>query len=173
MTKGTLHPVSSAQDQYRSGSFETLVSRIQNQSTAAGIRTKDFLMAATNRELKDWMEGSESDPDTRLYAMYAIEANRRITFPLTILLYPFVIFPVAATTGRHSKAVAFSSSLLLFVINFVLLSVGSRLAYKGMVPATAGAWFPVIFLLLAGLAIFPAYVFSQLRRPARNGAAAS
>ena len=143
---------------------------MHDQSATTGIRTKDFLMAASNKELRSWMTGTESDPDTRLYAMYAIEANRRITFPLTILLYPFVIFPVAVTTGRHSKAVAFSSSLLLFVINFILLSVGSRLAYKGLIPAATGAWFPVFFLLIAGLAMFPAYTFGQLRKPVKTGA---
>jgi len=163
MQSGTIHPVASAESDYRSGSFDSLVSRIQNQSPGAGIRTKDFVMAASNEELRSWTVATGDETNRKLTAMYAIEVNRRLTFPLTVLLYPFVVFPIAVSTGKHGKVFAFSGSLLLFMASFLLFSVGSRLAYQGMIPATLGAWFPVIFLTLAGLAVFPTYAAKQLK----------
>jgi lipopolysaccharide export LptBFGC system permease protein LptF len=163
MLDGTIHPVASAESDYRSGSFDSLVSRIQSQSPGTGIRTKEFVMAASNEELRSWTGKNGDETSRRLTAMYAIEVNRRLTFPLTVLLYPFLVFPVTVSTGRHGKILAFSGSLLLFMVSFLLFSVGSRLAYQGMIPATLGAWFPVIFLILSGFAVFPIYVANQIK----------
>ena len=103
--------------------------------------------------------------------MYIVEYHRRTVFPLTILLYPFIIFPVAVTTGRHGKIVAFTGSLLLFMFAFMLFTIGARLAYQGVVPAALGAWFPVIFLFAMDLVVFPAYAAGQLRGLRKQGAA--
>jgi len=161
--KGTIHPVASAESEYRSGSFESLVSRIQGQAPRTSIRAKEYLMGASNEELRSWSGETDNDPDRKLSAMYTVELNRRLAFPLTVLLYPFVVFPATVSTGRHGKIVAFSGSILLFMMNFLLFTLGSRLAYQGMIPAALGAWLPVAFLLLAGLLVFPVYAFSQLR----------
>ena len=163
MEYGTIHPVASAGNEYRSGSFDSLVSRIQDQSTGNSIRAKEYLMGASNKELRSWTEENENGSNKRLSAMYLVELNRRLAFPLTVLLYPFVIFPASASTGRHGKIAAFSGSLVLFITNFLLFSVGSRLAYQGIIPAATGAWLPVVFLILAGLTVFPIYAVSQLR----------
>jgi lipopolysaccharide export LptBFGC system permease protein LptF len=56
---------------------------------------------------------------------------------------------------------AFSGSLILFLSSFFLFSIGSNLAQQGMIPGALGAWFPVLFLLIAALAISPAYLFKQ------------
>ena len=76
----------------------------------------------------------------RLAGDVAPGLNRRFAFPLTILLYPFVIFPAAVSTGRHGKIAAFSGSLILFLTSFFLFSIGSNLAHQDMVPAAVGAW---------------------------------
>jgi lipopolysaccharide export LptBFGC system permease protein LptF len=169
MRDGTIHPVASAERDYRSGSFDSLASRIQSQSPGAGIRPKDFVMAASNEELRSWTGGAVDKTSRQLTALYSIELNRRLAFPLTVLLYPFIVFPVAASTGKHGKVAAFSSSLFLFMVCFLLFSLGSRLAYQGMISGTLGAWFPVIFLILAGLAVFPIYAANQIRSAATPG----
>jgi len=160
---GTIHPVTAVGNEYRSGSFDTLTSRIQDESPRTSIRAKEYLMGASNEELRSFSPQPGSDANRRLSAMYSVELNRRLAFPLTVLLYPLIVFPPTVSTGRHGKIVAFVGSILLFVINFLLFSVGSRLAYQGMIPAVLGAWLPVIFLLLAGAVVFPAYVVTQLR----------
>jgi lipopolysaccharide export LptBFGC system permease protein LptF len=169
MRDGTIHPVASAERDYRSGSFDSLISRIQSQSPGAGIRPKEFVMAASNEELRYWTSAAADKTNRRLTALYTIEVNRRLAFPLTVLLYPFIVFPVAVSTGKHGKVAAFSGSLFLFMLSFLLFSIGSRLAYKGMISGTMGAWFPVIFLILAGLAVFPTYAANQIRSAATSG----
>jgi lipopolysaccharide export LptBFGC system permease protein LptF len=164
LENGTIHPVASGEDVYRSGSFDSLISRVQSRSSVPGVRAKQFLMASSNQDLRTWSDESGKGKDKELSAMYAIELNRRFAFPLTILLYPFVIFPLAVSTGRHGKLAAFSGSMILFLTSFFLFSIGSNLARQGMIPASLGAWFPILFLLIAGLAIFPAYFISQRGR---------
>jgi len=161
LENGTIHPVASGGENYRSGSFDTLISRIQSEPSVPGVRAKQFLMASSNRELRSWSLQEGNEKDQKLSAMYATELNRRFAFPLTILLYPFVIFPAAVSTGRHGKLAAFSGSLILFLTSFFLFSIGSNLARQGMIPVSLGAWFPVIFLLIACGAIFPAFIISQ------------
>ncbi|MDF1526058.1 MAG: LptF/LptG family permease [bacterium] len=169
LANGTIHPVASAGEEYRSGSFDSLVSRIQSQTPRTSLRTKEYLMGASNEDLRSWSGKTDNVADRRLAAMYAVEVNRRLAFPLTVLLYPFIVFPAAVSSGRHGKITAFSGSLLLFLMNFLLFSVGSRLAYQGMIPAALGAWFPVIFLTLAGLAVFPIFIAIQLRGTRASG----
>jgi len=161
LENGTIHPVASGEDVYRSGSFDSLISRVQSRSSVPGVRAKQFLMASSNQELRSWSGEQGEEKDEKLSAMYTIELNRRFAFPLTILLYPFVIFPAAVSTGRHGKIAAFSGSLILFLTSFFLFSIGSNMARQGMIPAALGAWFPVLFLVIAALAISPAYLFKQ------------
>lgn len=164
LESGTIHPVTAGAEIYRSGSFDSLTSRIQESSSAPGIRAKQFMMASSNEELRSWSSEKENTEDKKLSAMYAIELHRRFVFPITILLYPFVIFPAAVSKGRHGKVAAFAGSLILFLTSFFLFSIGSTMARQGMIPAVTGAWFPVAFLISAGLVIFPAYIYSMRSR---------
>lgn len=165
LENGTIHPVASPGEVYRSGSFDSLISRVRSNASDPGIRAKQFLMAQSNEDLRS-RSGEKTDQENAgLLAMYSIELNRRFSFPLTILLYPFIIFPAAITTGRHGKLAAFSGSLILFLTSFFLFSIGSNMARQGMIQPALGAWFPVLFLIISALAIFPAYIFSQRLRP--------
>ena len=165
MEDGTLHPVASGADVYRSASFDTLISRIEGQSARSKPRFKQFLMATSNRDLRLGAAALESEKDHERAAMFTVELNRRFAFPLTILLYPFIIFPAAVSTGRHGKLAAFTGSLILFLTSFFLYSIGANMARQEMVPAAVGAWFPVIFLVTSGLLIFPLYIHSLRARP--------
>ncbi|MDF1534952.1 MAG: LptF/LptG family permease [bacterium] len=161
LTDGTIHPVGSAKAEYRSGSFRKLISRIAGNPAEPELRTRKLLMASSNRELRSGLAGMEPGKGGKKEAMYAIELHRRLAFPVTILLYPFVVFPAAVTLRKRGKAAAFTVSLLLFILSFFLSSVGSTLAYQGWVPGSIGAWFPDIFLILAGGAVFLPYWFTH------------
>jgi len=161
---GTIHPVSAGAGTYRSGSFKSLTSRIQSQPSAPAVRFHQKLMAASNGDLLSWFAKNSDNRDAKLSSMYSIEFNKRFALPVTILLYPFIVFPAAVSTRRHGKMTAFTSSLLLFLTSFFLFSIGSNLARKAMIPAALGAWFPAIFLGAAALAVFPAYLVRQRSR---------
>jgi lipopolysaccharide export system permease protein len=171
LTDGTIHPVASAKAEYRSGSFRKLVSRIATTPSGAEVRTRKLLMATSNRELRATIARTALGEGGKKAAMYAIELHRRLAFPVTILLYPFVVFPAAITLRKRGKAAAFTSSLLLFILSFFLFSVGSSMAHQGWIPGSIGAWFPDFFLILAGVAVFLPYWFQQtsIRDPRRKG----
>jgi len=161
LEKGALHPLAAAKPGYRSGSFLSLTSKIENQPRTDGPNSRQMLMATSSGQLRSWIEASGEDSASGKSITYILELNRRFALPFSVLLYPLIIFPAAVSTGRNGKAAAFSGSLLLFLATFFFNSIGSNLAHEGLVGPVLGAWLANLILLFAGLIIFTAYAVSQ------------
>jgi lipopolysaccharide export system permease protein len=162
LENGAIHPLSTASGGYRSGSFKILTSRITTQPPDSGLKIKQLLMAASSSQIRFWLMTSKGEEKIRENISYVLELNRRLAVPIVVLLYPLIIFPPAASTGRHGKAAAFTMSLLVFLATFLFNSIGSNLAHQGLVGPAFGAWFADLLLLVIGLSIFTFYVFKQL-----------
>ncbi|UCG38655.1 MAG: LptF/LptG family permease [bacterium] len=161
LENGTIHPVAAPREDYSSGSFQGLVSRVRNRTPDARLNFRQLIMAASGAQIRSWLSGAPIAEDEARNATYIIELNRRLAMPVTVLLYPFIVFPAAISTGRHGKVAAFSSSLIIFLLTYFLYSVGSRMAIQGLLPAVLGAWLPDLVLLAAGLAVFVPYTLAQ------------
>jgi lipopolysaccharide export system permease protein len=161
LADGTIHPVASAEAEYRSGSFRELTSTISTTPVKPGLSVKKMLMAASNAELRNTLAQLSASLGVKRTAKYSVELHRRLAFPFTILLYPFVIFPAAVTLRKRGKAAAFTSSLFLFILSYLLFSLGSSAAYEGYIPGSMGAWIPDIFLAVVGSAVFIPYWVRQ------------
>ena len=121
-------------------------------------------MASTSSQLREFLRNSGSGLTVKRRAKYFIEIHRRIVFPITILLYPLVVFPAAIGLRKRGKAAAFTGRLFLFLLSFFFFTLGSNLAYEGWIPGPVGAWFPVYFLLVAAIIIFLPYCIRQTGR---------
>ena len=161
LENGAIHPLASPRDEYRSGSFQSLTSRIQSQPQGSGPDMRQILMAASNSELKSWSQISSDSVEIREIITYSLEFNRRIALPIAVLLYPLIVFPAAVSTGRHGKAAAFSGSILIFLATFFFNSIGSSLAHQSLVPPVFGAWLADLLLLTGGLVVFTIYCMRQ------------
>jgi lipopolysaccharide export system permease protein len=161
LTDGTIHPVASSKEEYRSGSFRKLTSIISANPVKPDLSVKKLLMAASNDELRVSLAQLSPALGVKRAAKYSIELHRRLAFPFTILLYPFVIFPAAITLRKRGKAAAFTSSLFLFILSYLLFSVGSSMAYEGYISGALGSWTPDIFLGVLGAGIFLPYWIKQ------------
>jgi lipopolysaccharide export system permease protein len=162
LTDGTIHPVASSKEEYRSGSFRELTSVISANPTKPDLSVKKLLMAASNDELRVSLAQLSPTLGVKRAAKYSIELHRRLAFPFTILLYPFVIFPAAISLRKGGKAAAFTSSIFLFILSYLLFSVGSSIAFEGYITGALGAWIPDIFLGVLGAAIFIPYWLRQI-----------
>ena len=158
---GTVHPVSASEPGYRTAAFDHLTSRIESHDPGATVRRKHILMGSSMGELesirRDWLaEGKISDA-----ARVMIEVHRRFSFPAALLIYPFIIYPMAISSRKLGKAAAFSSSVILFLLGTFLFSLGSRLGVQGRISAELAAWFPVIVLGLIALGTFVPFAVKQ------------
>lgn len=153
---GTIHPLSATEPGYKIAAFDQLTSRIESDDPGVAVKKKHILMGSNREELKrlgmQWQaEGRGSD-----VARVDMEMHRRYSLPVTLLIYPFIIYPLALSTRRHGKAYAFSSSILLFLVSFFLFSLGSRLGTRGRISPQLAAWLPDIVLsAVAVWAFFP------------------
>jgi lipopolysaccharide export LptBFGC system permease protein LptF len=161
LESGAIHPLASARVDYRSGSFQSLTSKIQSQLKGSDLNIRQILMAASNSQLKSWQDLSAQSGESQKIITYSLELNRRLALPIAVLLYPFIVFPAAVSTGRHGKSAAFSGSLLIFLATFFFNSVGSSLAHQGLVPPVFGAWLADLLLLTGGLTVFTIYAMKQ------------
>ena len=153
LENGSIHPVSKHSAGYRSVSFNTLTAKFQRTSDRRILGSKFRLMASSSSQLRSL--ASAPDPENpRKQSEAIIEIHRRFSLPVAILFYPFIVFPLAVSSGKHGKAAAFGASITLFVITLFVFSVGSSLGVSGALPAAAGAWLHILVLAPASLAVF-------------------
>ena len=161
LNQGSIHPVSAPFPGYRSAAYQTLVTGFKEDSPQRMLAGKYKLMAAGRTELLEMKAQAQARSDTRKKYEVMIEMHRRLSFPVTMLIYPLIIFPFAITWRKHGKAAAFVSSIILFVIGLLFFSVGSNLVFTESLSPGAGAWLQVTILLPIAAAVFLPFLISQ------------
>jgi lipopolysaccharide export system permease protein len=161
LTSGTIHPLSASEPGYRIASFDQLTSLVESTDPGAAVKMKHLLMGSGMDELekmhRDWQTAGKVTDAARVL----IEKHRRFSIPATLLIYPFIIYPMSISSRKHGRAAAFSSSIFLFFISYFLFTFGTRLALGGRVPAEFGAWLHVLVLFMAALCVFVPFLFTQ------------
>ncbi len=162
LDSGTIHPMSAHRQFYRVGAFDQLESRVSVEAdTDSGTIKKQILMAAGSDEIARWIiEARNNDAPDRIPPL-TIEKHRRIALPLTVLLYPLIVFPIAISTGRRGKAFAFTASIFLFMLSLFLYSVGTRLGLNGIVEPALSAYLPILFLGAGALSVFVPFIWRE------------
>lgn len=168
LREGTLHPMNAHGALYRSGIFDRLTSSVDIETHGEGdISNDQLLMAAGVGELENWIAEAATAGDSARLNSLLIEKHRRVALPLTVLLFPLLVFPVVLIMGSHGKALAFTASIGLFMLSFFLYSIGTRLALAGMIPVLVGTYLPDMVLLVLALPVFLPLAMGTRRFPTR------
>ncbi len=158
LENGSIHPVSKYSPGYRSVSFRSLTSNFERSGDRRILGSKYMLLASATSQLRAMASASPDAENPRKPSEAVIEIHRRLSLPVTVLLYPFIVFPLAVSSRRHGKAAAFGVSIALFVTTLFIFSVGSSLGVSGAIPPAAGAWLQVLVLAPASLITFVPFV---------------
>ncbi|MCR9173260.1 MAG: LptF/LptG family permease [bacterium] len=103
-----------------------------------------------NRNLKDqrvFIDNIEKDMDG-----YMVEFNRKFALTVSIIVLFFIGAPLGAIVGRGGFGAPVIIAALLFMLYYVLISVGDSMAQARTVPPWLGMWFSAF--VLAPIAFF-------------------
>lgn len=100
-----------------------------------------------------WEELGQAELNTtnqRAKYQYAVEKNKRIAIAFAPLVFSLVGIPLGLQSNRSGKGAGFALALAIALIYYLLLSIASTIAIKGMVSPALALWLPNGFFLIGG-----------------------
>jgi LPS export ABC transporter permease LptG/LPS export ABC transporter permease LptF len=124
--------------------------RMLLQAPSAGTARLTFGVRETaSAELLRRARDAAAPPGDRESA--AVELANRLAIPLACVVFALAGFPLGARNRRGGRGFAFTASVGMIVVYYVLLTNGEQLARAAGWPPAIGVWLPNA--LLAGIAV--------------------
>jgi len=161
--RGALHPVSAPGPSYFSGGFDRLSTSIRGADISAALPRSQAMIASTGEELNASLKRAQEAGDAKTAREATMEKGKRITSPLSLLLYPFLLLPLALAAGRLGKGAAFAASVLLFLGQFSLFFLAMLMARNGVLSARAAPLLPLALLGAATAGVFTPFAVRNAR----------
>ena len=127
--------------------------QLESTQQIAAIEKAQAAIRKTKKNLigqRDFMKSLEKDMDN-----YMVEFNKKFALTAAILILFFIGAPLGAVVRKGGFGAPVVIAALLFMIYFVLLSIGDNLTKTGTLTPFVGMWFPSI--VLAPMAVFLMY----------------
>jgi lipopolysaccharide export system permease protein len=83
-----------------------------------------------------------------------IELNKKLSIPLSCIVFMFLGLPLGIRTHRSVRSRGFTFGFLIVLIYYLLQLVGDALVETGWLSAMVGTWTPNLIFLSAGLVLF-------------------
>jgi lipopolysaccharide export system permease protein len=151
---GSTHTVDSALKNYRKMDFYHYDIRLDlDGSLSAGKNTgvkssTEMTVTELSAKLKSSAVKDES------FREMAIELNKKLTIPLSCLVFALIGLPFAIRAHRSVRSRGFSIGLVVVLIYYLLRLSGEALAETGRVSPILGAWAPNVIFAIAGIVFF-------------------
>ncbi len=81
---------------------------------------------------------------------FAVELHKRISIAFAPLVFALVGVPLGLQSNRSGKGAGFSLSLAIALVYYLLLSIASTVAGKGLIPVAVALWLPNLCFLCGG-----------------------
>jgi len=88
--------------------------------------------------------------DKRTELRLSVEKHKRIAIAFAPLVFGLVGVPLGLQSNRSGKGAGFALALGISLVYYLLLSISSTLAGKGMVPTVIALWVPNCCFLIGG-----------------------
>jgi lipopolysaccharide export system permease protein len=108
-------------------------------------------MATSSKNAINWDETTAKDALNQLYRSQ-IEWHKKWALPVAVLVFFLIGAPLGAIIRKGGLGMPIIISVIFFVIYYVLVITGDKLAKEGTWPAFWGGWMPT--LVLAPIAIY-------------------
>lgn len=84
------------------------------------------------------------------YRSHSQERHRKFTFPVACIVFFFIGVPLGALIRKGGIGMPMVTSILLFVVYYMIDTLGFNLSYNGTWPVWLGMWFSTFILLPIG-----------------------
>lgn len=93
----------------------------------------------------------ETTDNPRIRRSHAAEMHKRVAIAFAPLVFALVGVPLGLQSTRSGKGAGFTLALAIALTYYLLLSIASTLASKGILPAALALWLPNFGFLAGGL----------------------
>jgi lipopolysaccharide export system permease protein len=158
---GSTHTVDAALNHYRKMDFRFYDVRLDLASTLATDR-KAGNKSSTEMSLREMVDtlNKRSLAGEALREL-AIELHKKLTIPLSCLVFALIGIPLAIRAHRSVRSRGFTIGLGLVLIYYLFRLSGEALVETGRLPAALGTWTPNAVFAVAGLILFVSYAREQ------------
>ncbi len=123
-------------------------------ATVKSVDMKELVQSAnqSTRNLHRIVENASNDVRKmqERKRRYATQWHKKFTLAFSCLMLLFIGAPIGAIIRKGGFGTPMIVAILLFIVFFILQTVGEKLAREGVLEVWAGAWFaPMIFVPLA------------------------
>ena len=111
----------------------------------AGLRKKERQLRSLERQIKNEFSLLRSYQKSR--NKYGVEIHKKFSLPFACILFVLLGAPLGVMAKRGGFAVSTSLSFVFFLLYYVMLLGGEKMADRNMVPAAVGMWSPNLVML--------------------------
>jgi lipopolysaccharide export system permease protein len=160
---GNIHTVDAGLKNYRKMDFRfydvrlDLTSSLSDEKKASGKSSTEMTAAELSAKLR-----SREMNDGALREL-SIELNKKLTIPLSCLVFALIGLPLGIRAHRSVRARGFTIGLALVLIYYLLRLSGEALVETGRLSPVVGTWAPNGVFAIAGILLF--YLAVRERSP--------
>jgi len=122
--------------------------------TKAELRKKERQLRSLDRQIKNEFSLLQSYQKSK--NKYGVEIHKKFSLPFACILFVLLGAPLGVMAKRGGFAVSTSLSFLFFLLYYVMLLGGEKMADRNILPAAVGIWSPnlVIFIIALYLTLY-------------------
>jgi len=129
------------------------------QRESFGVGKRRTQLTTTVRKLEHAANQSRAQATVdrshqRRASKYLVEYHKKLAIPVACLVFTLVGVPMAVTTSRSGRSVSISLALGVFLLYYLCLVGGEKLADRGLLHPAIGMWSGNALLLALGIPLF-------------------
>ncbi|MEA1936053.1 MAG: LPS export ABC transporter permease LptF [Thermodesulfobacteriota bacterium] len=154
LEKGSTHTVDKNLKSYKKMDFSTydvnldLKTAISEKKRATAKKSKEMTFWELSKKIKN------SDLKETALRELAIEFHKKLSIPLSCIIFGILGIPLGMRENRSGKSRGFTVGLLVVLIYYMLQLCGEGLGETGKLPPAIGVWAPNLIFGAVGIYIF-------------------
>jgi len=154
LEKGSTHVVSADFKSYRKMDFAVYDINLDIESSLADLQNVQNKSSTemTVRELADKIRNRSLEG--AVLREMAIELNKKMTIPLSCLVFGILAAPLGIRAHRAVRSRGFTIGLAIVLVYYLMRMSGEALAETGRISPALGTWAPILLFGAAGVYLF-------------------
>lgn len=151
LENGSTHFVSADYKNYRKMDFSFYDINLNIESPLSAMK-KNYIKKPSEMTFLELMEKiKRKDMDESLSLELAIELNKKLTIPLSCLVFAMIGIPLGVRPNRSVKSRGFVLGMFIVLAYYLIQSAGDALVETGRLSSVVGTWTPNVLFGIWGV----------------------